>query len=106
MKERIDATLPWISNRLNKGSSRRWTVGSPSQPRPRAVIVMPSWQAERYSSRLETTFLARTALRLPSAISWSMRVVLTFTIANSLATKNAVKAIKAANAANRMAMSK
>lgn len=51
-------------------------------------------------------FFAVIARRFPSATSWLIRVVRTFTIANSLATKNAVSAIKAANAANRMAMSK
>ncbi len=42
-------------------------VGSPNQPKPRAVIVIPSWQADKYSSKFEITFLARIAFLFPSA---------------------------------------
>ena len=85
-----------IARLVNNGFSKSAIAGSPSQPIPRAVIVMPSWQAERYSSRLEMTFFASTAFLLPSSISWSILELLTLTIANSDTTKNAVKAIKMA----------
>ena len=41
-------------------------------------------------------FFAATAFLFPSSINWSILEALTFTIANSEVTKNAVKAIKMA----------
>ena len=61
-----------------------------------AVTVIPSWQADKYSSKWVITFLAAVAPFFPSAISWSMRDDRTLTIANSVATKKAVKAINIA----------
>src|SRR5690606_24241194 len=34
-------------NSSNNGLSNRWTVGSPNQPSPSAVTVMPSWHADK-----------------------------------------------------------
>ena len=81
-------------------------VASPTHPIPSAVTVMPSWQADKYSSKWVTTFLADTAPFFPSSTSWSILVVRTFTIANSVATKNAVKAINTAKIIKLMAVNK
>ncbi len=67
---------------------------------------MPSWQADKYSSKWVTTFLADTAPFFPSSISRSILVARTFTIANSVATKNAVKAINTAKIIKLMAVNK
>lgn len=71
-------------------------VFSPSHPSAKAVMVIPSWQADKYSSRCVVNFFTATALVLPSSINWSILELRIFTMANSETTKNAVKAIKMA----------
>ena len=44
-------------------------AGSPIHPKPKAVTVMPSCVADRYSSSFEVTCLAAIARLFPSSIS-------------------------------------
>lgn len=64
----------WVTDSFNfkwikSGCSNFSTVGSPNHPSPNAVTVMPSWQADKYSSRCETTCFAASAPFLPSDIN-------------------------------------
>ena len=80
----------------NTGAKITSNVDSPTQPMPRAVTVIPNWQADKYSSRWDVTFLAASAPFRPSSTNWSIWDERTLTIANSVATKKAVKAINIA----------
>ncbi len=71
-----------IFNSMNKGSIIAFTVGSPSHPMPREVMVMPSWVADKYSSKCVMTRFALIAFLFPSSISWLILVARTLTIAN------------------------
>src|SRR5215211_3029018 len=75
-----------IPSRSNSGSITVATAGSPSQPRPREEIVMPSWQTARYASSLPVASLTIPAPALPSRSSRSTCVDRIFTRANSAAT--------------------
>lgn len=86
-----DGPVIWIKE--NTGINRWETVFSPIHPKTKERIVIPSWTVDKYSSKLESIFLAARALLFPSSTSWSIRVLLTFTIANSDATKNAESAM-------------
>ena len=80
------AATPWRSAvDSNSGSSSAAIVGSPSAPRASDAIVMPSWQAARYSSRWAACRRASRARDEPSSASRCGR---TETSANSAATKN------------------
>ena len=89
----------------SSGSIERATAGSPTQPRPRLVIVMPTWVAAMNRSGAEMACLTPIARLWPSAISWSIRVLRTVTIANSAATKNPLVRTSTSTAASRPAMS-
>ncbi|MNN50671.1 hypothetical protein D3C81_1652680 [compost metagenome] len=69
IKESALPTVSGTSRRWNNGCSMLSTVGSPSHPSPSAVIVIPSWQADRNPSRLEVTCLTARAPLRPSAIN-------------------------------------
>src|SRR5207244_191104 len=69
------------------GARRCAKAGSPIQPRPRLVSVIPSWVAERKTSRRRWSVAARRACQWPSAARASTRVARTRTMANSAATK-------------------
>src|SRR5438552_2679172 len=71
------------------GARRCAKAGSPIQPRPRLVSVIPSWVAERKTSRRRCSVAARRACQWPSAARASTRVARTRTMANSAATKKA-----------------
>ena len=60
------------------------------------MTVIPNWQADKYSSKWVITFLAAVAPFFSSKITWSIRDDRTLTMANSVATKKAVKAINTA----------
>ena len=94
--DRIEVIDSEILNQTKIGWKICSKVGSPSAPIPRAVTVIPNWQADKYSSKFEITFFAERALLFPSSINWSILEPQTLTIANSEVTKNAVKAIKMA----------
>ena len=59
---------------------------------------MPSWVADKYSSKCVMTRFALIAFLFPSSISWLILVARTLTIANSEATKNMVLASRMNNA--------
>lgn len=69
---RMLVTSCGIFKALNKGPTNLRTVGCPSHPSPRAVTVIPSCVADRYSSRSDVTFFAAMAFLFPSSISWSI----------------------------------
>src|SRR6266516_4639810 len=71
------------------GARRCAKAGSPIQPRPRLVSVIPSCVAERKTSRRRWSVAARRACQWPSAARASTRVARTRTMANSAATKKA-----------------
>src|SRR5947208_4454309 len=71
------------------GARRCAKAGSPIQPRPRLVSVIPSCVAERKTSRRRWSAAARRACQWPSAARASTRVARTRTMANSAATKKA-----------------
>src|SRR5437867_11340529 len=71
------------------GARRCAKAGAPIQPRPRLVSVIPSWVAERKTSRRRWSVAARRACQWPSAARASTRVARTRTMANSAATKKA-----------------
>src|SRR3989475_2368952 len=71
------------------GARRCAKAGSPIQPRSRLVSVIPSWVAERKTSRRRWSVAARRACQWPSAARASIRVARTRTMANSAATKKA-----------------
>ena len=78
-------------NRLNIGINRRNTAGSPTHPRPKDDKVIPSWQADKYEFKSLTTIKVFLARLLPWSANVSILDFLTFTIANSVATKNPFK---------------
>ncbi len=82
-------------SRIAAGSIRWAKAGSPIQPKASDASVMPSWVADRYSSRLRTSRAARLAAAEPRRASSSSRVGRTFTSANSVATKKPFKATSA-----------
>ena len=78
----------------NTGCRILATVGSPIQPKPKDAIVIPNWVTERKASKCSVTFLAYTALRLPSLSKASSLEGRTLTIENSEATKKPFRATK------------
>ena len=69
MNERIDVILPFKFRNSNTGCKMISNVGSPNQPKPSAVMVIPNWHADKYSSKSETTRFAFFAFyALPRAI--------------------------------------
>lgn len=83
-----------ISDVSRKCTIHRAILGSPTQPSSKLATVIPSCMPERYVSRCERMFFARSAHFLPcliSSSSWEKRI---FTSANSLATKNALRATR------------
>jgi hypothetical protein len=74
-----------------RGSITVATAGSPSQPKPREEIVIPSWQTARYASSLPVAALTIPAPALPSRSSLSTCVARIFTKANSAATNRPFK---------------
>ncbi len=66
---------------------------------------MPTCVAAMKRSGREIACLTPIARRWPSAISWSIRVLRTVTIANSAATKNPLVKTSTSTAASRPAMS-
>src|SRR5204863_7587499 len=85
----------------SEGSIVDASAGSAIQPSPRLAIVMPSWVAAMYRSGADTARRTAFALRCPSAISWSMRVLRTVTIENSAATKKPLAHTSASTPARR-----
>ena len=75
------------SKLLNTGYINLATAGSPIQPRPNDAKVIPNCDTDKYESKLCTKFDANLAFEVPSCTNESMRELLTFTIANSAATK-------------------
>ena len=71
----------------NSGSIRLASAGSPRKPIPIEAIVIPSWQAERYSSMRSSWTSTRLARFEPSLASCSILPRLVRTSANSAATK-------------------
>ena len=71
-------------------------AGSPMKPMPSEAIVMPSWQADRYSSMWSIWCAARRAPFLPSSASSSIFVPRARTSANSAATKKPLAATSTA----------
>ncbi len=69
------------------GSSRWWKAGSPSAPRPRLEIVMPSWHAARYESMCSIACLTDFAPGVPSLDPLLHLAGRSRAIANSVATK-------------------
>jgi hypothetical protein len=57
---------PWLTTSPSGSSSSSAIAGSPRKPMPSEAIVMPSWQADRYSSIWSTCLSARAAPRTPS----------------------------------------
>ena len=49
MANEIEWTAAWeaMPTRDRRGSTSRTMAGSPTQPRPREAMVIPSWQVER-----------------------------------------------------------
>jgi hypothetical protein len=83
----IAVATPWPTTPPSGSSSRFAIAGSPMKPIPIEAIVIPSWQAERYSSILSSWSSASEAPRSPSSRSCSSRVSRARTSANSAATK-------------------
>ena len=86
---------------LKSGAKSSAKAGSPIQPSPRLVRVIPSCVAERYSSIWDTITWARRARLLPWRIISSILVARTLTMENSAATKNPFKMTSAMAAAIR-----
>ena len=72
------------------------TVASPTQPKAILAIVIPNWIAASISFILSTVSRAIFAVELPSLANCSNLVFLTFTRANSEATKKAFAKINIA----------
>src|SRR5918992_3975869 len=87
---------PWLTTPPSGSSSRLAIAGSPMKPMPSEAIVMPSWQADRYSSMRSICFSASAAPRAPSSRSASMRDSRVRTSANSAATKKPLAATSTA----------
>src|SRR5918999_6586376 len=73
-------------------SIRLAIAGSPRKPMPSEAIVMPSWQAARYSSMRSICLSASAAPDLPSSRICSTRLSRARTSANSAATKKPLAA--------------
>src|SRR5438477_4608245 len=78
----------WTCNAMSKGERRLVKIGSPTQPSPRLVIVMPSCVALRKEFRFPTICRATFARRCPLIASGWSCVSRMRTKANSAATKN------------------
>ena len=93
------AATPWrdhVAERVLEQTAR--SAGSPRKPMPSEAIVMPSWQAERYSSIWSICLSASAAPRLPSSRICSMRDWRARTSANSAATKKPLAATSTSHA--------
>ena len=71
-------------------------AGSPKKPIPSEAIVMPSWQAARYSSMRSIWTSVSAAPFLPSSRICSTRLSRARTSANSAATKKPLAATSTA----------
>ena len=80
------------------GSMTRASTGSPSQPRARPAIVIPSWVAAMERSRWCSEPRRMRARDCPPAASCSTRVRRTPTNENSAATKSALRRIRTTTA--------
>ena len=89
-KETVSTALSGTPNHENTGCSKEATTGSPSQPKPKETMVMPSCVTESATSSRSASFFAYDARRLPSAMSTSSRELRILTMENSAATKNAL----------------
>src|SRR5919106_5961088 len=87
---------PWLTTPPSGSSSRLAIAGSPRKPMPSEAIVMPSWQAARYSSMRSIWWSASLAPRLPSSSICSTRPSRARTSANSAATKKPLAATSTA----------
>ena len=70
------------------------TIGSPIHPKARLEIVIPNCVAARYESKCVKMFLVKIADLLPACTLASNCDPLTFTIANSAATKKPLRRTK------------
>src|SRR5882724_11402645 len=82
------AASDWTCNERSSGESSAVKIGSPTHPRPRLAMVMPSWVALRNEFRLATMRRATFARRSPLKARASSCVSRIRTKANSAATKN------------------
>ena len=57
-KETVSTALSGTPNHENAGCSKEATTGSPSQPKPRETMVMPSCVTESATSRRSASFFA------------------------------------------------
>ncbi|BCA96484.1 hypothetical protein TUM19329_28450 [Legionella antarctica] len=73
----------------NTGSSKEAKAGSPIQPNPKDAKVIPNWQADKYASNWLWTCSKICPLIPYCSLIACTRVVLSFTMLNSAATKNA-----------------
>src|SRR3954453_3320929 len=89
----MESGAPTACDRLPKaGSSTSAIAGSPRKPMPSEAIVMPSWQADRYSSMWSICVSSRPARLRPSCCICSTRLSRVRTRENSAATKKALAA--------------
>src|SRR3954470_2030138 len=88
----------------NTGSSRCASEGSPRKPMPIEAMVIPTWQADRYSSSCANSVSAGSAPLMPSFAITSIRDRRARTSANSAATNRPFSSTRRRSRASRRAL--